>query len=73
MLAPEPTHRKTTEDVDFIINIDEAPDGVKRRLLALSDSPFIQRAQMFYYKCPAGGWIQVDFTAQMTIYCADDG
>ncbi|KAL9098448.1 MAG: hypothetical protein Q9163_005892 [Psora crenata] len=55
-----PTGR-TTED---IVNIHNAPQGVKQRLLALPNSPFIQQAQFFYYKTPGGSHIQVDITPE---------
>ncbi|EQB51598.1 hypothetical protein CGLO_08849 [Colletotrichum gloeosporioides Cg-14] len=54
---------RTTEDVDFIINIDSAPQGVKQRLLSLPNSPFIQQAQFFYYK-HGSTYIQIDITPQ---------
>ncbi|RMZ78132.1 hypothetical protein DV738_g3992, partial [Chaetothyriales sp. CBS 135597] len=41
-------------DVDFMVNVSNAPRGVKEKLLALPDSPFIQQAQLFYYKTPSG-------------------
>ncbi|KAG6032240.1 hypothetical protein E4U41_007280 [Claviceps citrina] len=55
---------RTTEDVDFIVNIDSAPHGVKGKLLALENSPFIQRAQKFLYRSPDGDDIQIDITHQ---------
>lgn len=50
------------QDVDFIINTDSAPEGVKKRLLNLPNSPFIQQAQFFFYKNHNGSYIQVDIT-----------
>ncbi|KAL9123826.1 MAG: hypothetical protein Q9217_006783 [Psora testacea] len=58
-----PTGR-TTEDVDFIVNIANAPQAVKQRLLALPNSPFIQQAQFFYHKTPGGSHIQIDITPE---------
>ncbi|KAK1729322.1 uncharacterized protein BDZ83DRAFT_50569 [Colletotrichum acutatum] len=55
-----PTGR-TTEDVDFIINIDSAPHGIKQKLLSLPNSPFVQQAQFFYYK-QGTTLVQVDIT-----------
>ncbi|KAG6092830.1 hypothetical protein E4U14_000525, partial [Claviceps sp. LM454 group G7] len=53
---------RTTEDVDFIVNIDSAPHGVKNRLLALENSPFVQIAQTFFYQGLNGRRVQVDVT-----------
>lgn len=50
------------QDVDFIINCANAPDGVKQKLLRLPDSPFVQYAELFYYKNPRGQQIQIDIT-----------
>ncbi|KIX02795.1 uncharacterized protein Z518_08737 [Rhinocladiella mackenziei CBS 650.93] len=55
---------RTTEDIDFIVNIGNAPQRVKQRLLALPNSPFVQQAQFFYYKTPSGPHIQIDITPQ---------
>ncbi|KAH9216695.1 hypothetical protein DL95DRAFT_496314 [Leptodontidium sp. 2 PMI_412] len=49
---------RTTNDVDFIINLDSAPGGVKSKLLSLHNSPFVEHAQFFYYKSPNGQLIQ---------------
>lgn len=51
---------RTTEDVDFMINVHSAPDGVKQKLLKLPESRFVQHAQFFYYKSPSGQHIQID-------------
>ncbi|KAG5951266.1 hypothetical protein E4U57_006999 [Claviceps arundinis] len=53
---------RTTEDVDFIVNIESAPHGVKNRLLALENSPFVQIAQTFFYQGLNGRRVQVDVT-----------
>ncbi|GAB1312204.1 hypothetical protein MFIFM68171_02414 [Madurella fahalii] len=53
---------RTTQDVDFIISIDSAPQSVKSKLLALPNSPFIQQAQYFLYKSSDGDQIQIDIT-----------
>ncbi|KAG6068600.1 hypothetical protein E4U32_000103 [Claviceps aff. humidiphila group G2b] len=54
-------------DVDFIVNIDSAPHGVKNRLLALENSPFVQIAQTFYYQGLNGRRVQVDVTHRDSI------
>lgn len=56
-----PTGR-TTEDVDFIINIDSAPASVKSKLLALPNTPFHEQAQFFFLRTPSGKNIQIDIT-----------
>ncbi|KAF2459309.1 hypothetical protein BDY21DRAFT_337915 [Lineolata rhizophorae] len=58
-----PTGR-TTEDVDFIINMDSAPHGIKQKLLTLPNSPFVQLAQVFFYKIPGGPNVQLDITPE---------
>ncbi|RMD39644.1 hypothetical protein DV735_g5480, partial [Chaetothyriales sp. CBS 134920] len=59
-----PPDGRTTKDVDFMVNISNAPRGVKDKLLALPDSPFIQQAQLFYYKSTGGSLIQIDITPE---------
>jgi len=54
---------RTTEDVDLIINVSNAPAGVKDKLLSLYSAKFEQRAQFFYYKAPTGKLIQIDICA----------
>ncbi|KAF2743418.1 hypothetical protein M011DRAFT_480770 [Sporormia fimetaria CBS 119925] len=54
-------HGRTTKDVDFIINIDSAPESVKKQLLALPNSPFSQDAQKFNYN-KRGAKVQIDIT-----------
>ncbi|KAF4627030.1 hypothetical protein G7Y89_g11129 [Cudoniella acicularis] len=54
---------RTTEDVDLIINLDNAPNGVKNILLSLYSTVFVQRAQYFFYKSPNGNLIQIDICA----------
>lgn len=49
------------QDVDFIINIDSAPHGIKQKLLCLPNSPFVQQAQFFYYK-QGTTLVQIDIT-----------
>ncbi|KAG5926250.1 hypothetical protein E4U42_003490 [Claviceps africana] len=53
---------RTTKDVDFIVNIDSTPHGVKSKLLALENSPFVQLAQVFMYQAPNGRKIQIGIT-----------
>lgn len=58
-----PNGRTTgSQDVDFIINVDSAPAGVKEKLLTLPNSPFSQQAQFFYYQIPEGSSVQIDIT-----------
>ncbi|KAL9079254.1 MAG: hypothetical protein Q9157_001872 [Trypethelium eluteriae] len=52
------------EDVDFIVSIDSAPQGVKQKLLALPNSFFTQQAEFFLYKSPDGSNIQIDITPE---------
>ncbi|KAI8949883.1 hypothetical protein F4801DRAFT_579985 [Xylaria longipes] len=54
---------RSTEDVDFIITLD-GPKSVKPKLLALKNSPFVERAQFFFYKSPSGALVQIDFVGQ---------
>ncbi|KAF2241341.1 hypothetical protein BU26DRAFT_440823 [Trematosphaeria pertusa] len=58
---------RTTEDVDFIININSAPKGVKSKLLALPNSPFVEHAQVFFYKVPEGPAVQIDITPEWQV------
>ncbi|CRG92854.1 hypothetical protein PISL3812_09925 [Talaromyces islandicus] len=53
---------RTTEDVDFLITVQGAPKAVKDKLLAMPSSPFLQQAQIFFYKAPNGKHIQIDIT-----------
>ncbi|KAF2230122.1 hypothetical protein EV356DRAFT_580299 [Viridothelium virens] len=55
---------RTTNDVDFIVSIDSAPQGVKQKLLALPNSFFTQQAEFFLYKSPDGSNIQIDITPE---------
>lgn len=50
------------QDVDFLITAAGAPQSVKAKLLALPNTPFEQRAQIFLYKAPSGKAIQIDMT-----------
>ncbi|PIA89243.1 hypothetical protein CB0940_07065 [Cercospora beticola] len=51
---------RTTEDVDFIISVREAPKAVKQKLLQLHASNFVEHAQYFYYKNASNQHIQID-------------
>ncbi|KAJ5102016.1 hypothetical protein NUU61_004238 [Penicillium alfredii] len=53
---------RTTEDVDFLITVQGAPQAVKDKLLAMPSSPFQQQAQLFVYKSSNGKSIQIDIT-----------
>jgi hypothetical protein len=50
------------QDVDFLITAAGAPQSVKAKLLALPNTPFEQRAQIFLYKTSSGKAIQIDMT-----------
>ncbi|KAI1284407.1 hypothetical protein F5Y07DRAFT_2734 [Xylaria sp. FL0933] len=54
---------RSTEDVDFIVTLD-GPKSIKPALLNLQNSPFVERAQWFYYRTPSGKLVQIDFVAQ---------
>ncbi|PLN82443.1 hypothetical protein BDW42DRAFT_193060 [Aspergillus taichungensis] len=53
---------RITQDVDFLITVQGAPEAVKDKLLAIPSSPFQQQAQLFLYKTPGGKNIQIDIT-----------
>ncbi|PLB37792.1 uncharacterized protein BDW47DRAFT_106372 [Aspergillus candidus] len=55
-------HFRSTEDVDFLITVQGAPNAVKEKLLALPDTPFKQHAQLFFYVGLGGKAVQVDIT-----------
>lgn len=55
------------QDVDFIININSAPQGVKQKLLALPNSPFLEQAQFFFYRAKDGSYVQIDITAEWQV------
>jgi hypothetical protein len=53
--------------VDFIINVANAPQGVKQKLLGLPNSPFVQLAQMFFYTMSNGTRVQIDITPEWQV------
>ncbi|RDW81521.1 uncharacterized protein DSM5745_05078 [Aspergillus mulundensis] len=56
---------RTTDDVDFLMTVENAPNSVKEKLLALPSSPFEEQAQFFMFKSPRGKRIQIDITPKM--------
>ncbi|KAI0470690.1 hypothetical protein GGR56DRAFT_683756 [Xylariaceae sp. FL0804] len=51
---------RPTDNINFVTNISTSPSSVKKKLLDLPSSPFVQRAQVLYYQSPAGRDIQVN-------------
>ena len=45
--------------MDFVITVENAPNYVKEKLLKLPNTPFEQRAQIFVYRTPTHGEIQI--------------
>lgn len=60
-------HLLSMKDVDLVVNLQNAPAGVKNRLLSLYPNTFEQRAQFFYYKLPSGKLIQIDICADWQV------
>ncbi|KAI6882626.1 hypothetical protein KC360_g5368 [Hortaea werneckii] len=54
---------RTTQDVDFSIGVRGAPQSVKKKLLDLPKSPFVQPAQIFFYVNQSGAQIQIDMVS----------
>ena len=50
-----------------MIDLQNAPAGVKKRLLELPGSPFVERAQYFYYKTASGQLVQIDICGNMQV------
>ncbi|RYO93987.1 hypothetical protein DL762_000735 [Monosporascus cannonballus] len=56
---------RTTDNINFITNIATSPSSLKKKLLQLPDSPFVQRAQILFYVSPGRGReIQVDISPE---------
>ncbi|KAI5858185.1 hypothetical protein GGS23DRAFT_607714 [Durotheca rogersii] len=55
---------RSTDNINFIINISTSPGSLKKRLLELPGSPFLQRAQVLFYISPRGREIQVDISPE---------
>ncbi|RYO97603.1 hypothetical protein DL764_007277 [Monosporascus ibericus] len=56
---------RTTGNINFITNISTSPSSLKKKLLQLPDSPFVQRAQLLFYVSPGSGReIQVDISPE---------
>ncbi|RYP20451.1 hypothetical protein DL767_009454 [Monosporascus sp. MG133] len=56
---------RTTDNINFITNISTSPSSLKKKLLQLPDSPFVQRAQILFYVSPGSGReIQVDISPE---------
>ncbi|RYP93022.1 hypothetical protein DL770_000896 [Monosporascus sp. CRB-9-2] len=56
---------RTTDNINFITNISTSPSSLKKKLLQLPDSPFVQRAQIVFYVSPGSGReIQVDISPE---------
>ncbi|RYP78405.1 hypothetical protein DL771_000590 [Monosporascus sp. 5C6A] len=56
---------RTTDNINFITNISTSPSSLKKKLLQLPGSPFVQQAQILFYVSPGSGRdIQVDISPE---------
>ncbi|KAI1093210.1 hypothetical protein F5B19DRAFT_167741 [Rostrohypoxylon terebratum] len=55
---------RSTDNINFITNISTSPSSLKKRLLERPDSPFIQRSQALFYRCPSGEEIRIDISPE---------
>ncbi|KAI2473250.1 hypothetical protein F4781DRAFT_427663 [Annulohypoxylon bovei var. microspora] len=55
---------RSTDNVNFITNISTSPSSLKKRLLERPDSPFFQRSQALFYKCPNGEEVRIDISPE---------
>ncbi|RYP85615.1 hypothetical protein DL769_000956 [Monosporascus sp. CRB-8-3] len=59
---------RTTDNINFITNISTSPSSLKKKLLQLPNSPFVQRAQILFYVSPGSGReIQVDISPEWLV------
>lgn len=57
-----------TQNINFITNISTSPGTLKKRLLRLPGSPFVQRAQVLFYTVPdTGREIRVDILPEWLV------
>ncbi|KAI1454517.1 hypothetical protein F4805DRAFT_477576 [Annulohypoxylon moriforme] len=55
---------RSTDNINFITNISTSPSSLKKRLLERPDSPFFQRSQALFYKCPNGEDVRIDISPE---------
>ncbi|RYP55389.1 hypothetical protein DL768_000144 [Monosporascus sp. mg162] len=56
---------RATDNINFITNISTSPSSLKKKLLQLPGSPFVQRGQILFYVSPGSGReIQVDISPE---------
>ena len=61
-----PGAHESNQDVDFLITAQGAPATVKKKLLAIKNTPFEDRAGVFFYKTE-GRMIQIDMIPEAQV------
>ncbi|KAI1763994.1 hypothetical protein GGR53DRAFT_466853 [Hypoxylon sp. FL1150] len=55
---------RSTDNINFITNLQTSPSSLKKRLLEKPNSPFFRRSQALFYLAPSGQEIRVDISPQ---------